>query len=107
MVFVMAPIPNTGRLAAHTLIDALSAHDTNVSQERSDAAVQLALQRLKDIGAVEVTYDQATESVAVNISHVVSPAIIAMLWLATRLSEATGVSEEEIYAEMREYFDEA
>lgn len=103
----MAPIPDTGRLAGHTLIDALSAQDDSVGVEAREATTQLALQRLRDIDAVTVAFDEDSGRVDVDVSHLVSPAVMAMTWLAARLSESTGQSREEICADLREYFDQA
>lgn len=103
----MASIPDTGRLAGHTLVDALSAQDDSVDAEGREKTTQFALQRLKDIDAVTVTFDEETGRVDVDVSHLISPAVMAMTWLAARLSEATGQSREEICSDLREHFDQA
>lgn len=103
----MARIPETGRLAGQTLVDALSAHDETIDADAREAAAKLALQRLRDIDAVTVSYDEETGRVDVDVSHLVSPAVMALVWLAARLSEATGQTRDEICADLREYFDQA
>lgn len=102
----MARIPERGRLAGHTLVDALSAHDETIGADQQEAAAKLALQRLRDIEAVTVTYDEETGRVDVDVSHLVSPAVMALVWMSARLSEATGETREEICADLREYFDQ-
>src|SRR6478736_4015780 len=103
----MARIPETGRLAGQTLVDALSAHDETIGADAQEAAAKLALQRLRDIDAVTVSYDEETGRVDVDVSHLVSPAVMALVWLTARLSEATGQTRDEICADLREYFDQA
>ncbi|TDQ02301.1 MULTISPECIES: hypothetical protein [unclassified Leifsonia] len=101
----MSRISETGRLAGHTLVDALSARDESASPAVREAATELALQRLRDIDAVVVRLDEATGRVDVDVSGIVTPAVMAIVWLATRLSEATGEEQMEICARLREYFD--
>lgn len=100
-------MPGTGRLAGHTFVDALSAQDESVNPEIREASTQLALQRLRDIHAVTVLYDEETGRVDVDVSHIVSPAVTVMIWLASRLSDSTGQSRDEICAQLREYLDQA
>lgn len=103
----MSRIPEVGRLAGHTLVDAVSARDETATPSVREAATELALQRLRDIDAVVVRFDERTGRVDVDVSDIVSPAVMAMIWLASRLAEATGESSEEICAALREYFDES
>lgn len=102
----MSRIAETGRLAGHTFIDALSARDENATPWAREAATELALQRLRDIDAVTVHVDESSGRVDVDVSDIVSPAVMAIVWLAARLSEATGESRVEICSRLREYFDE-
>lgn len=100
-------MPATGRLAGHTFVDALSAQDESVNPEIREASTQLALQRLRHIHAVTVRYDEETGRVDVDVSDIVSPAVMIMIWLASRLSGSTGQSRDEICAQLREYLDQA
>jgi len=102
----MPRLLETGRLTGHTLVDALSARDEAASAAVREAATELALQRLRDIDAVAVHLDEVSGRVDVDVSDIVVPAVMAIIWLATRLSEATGESREEICSRLREYFDE-
>lgn len=104
---VMSGLQETGRLAGHTLVDALSVRDERVSPAVREAATEPAIQRLRDIDAVTVSYDDDEGRVDVDVTDIVSPAVMAMIWLASRLSEATGEGQEEICAQLREYFDAA
>ncbi|ANF31941.1 hypothetical protein A0130_09870 [Leifsonia xyli] len=101
----MSRIPETGRLAGHTLIDALSARDETASLAEREAATELALERLRDIDAISVRLDETTGRIDIDVSAVISPALMAITWLASRLSEATGESPLEIWTALREHFD--
>lgn len=102
----MSRIPETGRLAGHTLIDALSARDETAILAEREAATELALERLRDIDAITVRLDEVTGRVDIDVSAVISPALMAITWLASRLSEATGDSPVEIWTQLREHFDQ-
>jgi hypothetical protein len=72
----MTDIPETGRLAGHVLIDAVMADDAD--GEDSDAnigAMDLALTRLGEIHAVRVSRSGDGDSVQVDASNLVAPAI--------------------------------
>lgn len=90
--------PETIRLTAHTLLDALSAFD-DLGSPDTDAAIRTALRRLEDIDAVAIVYDDETDTRTVDIQ----PVLHAALQLLTSLilsrlgdhSELTGLDEVE------------
>jgi hypothetical protein len=102
----MTDIPETGRLAGHVLIDAVMAYE--VDEEDDDAnmdAVDLALTRLSEIHAVTVIRSGDGDSVQVEASNLVAPAVLCMIWLIDQLAAATGSSHEEVAAGLREFLD--
>jgi hypothetical protein len=102
----MTDIPETGRLAGHVLIDAVMAYD--VDGEDSDAnidAMDFALTRLGEIHAVTVSRSKDGDSVQVDASNLVAPAVLSMIWLIDQLADATGSSHEEVAARLREFLD--
>ncbi|MGH1547983.1 hypothetical protein ACRAWB_01910 [Leifsonia poae] len=98
--------PNTRRLVGHVLVDAMTSIDPEAEMGANLGAINLALQRLKDIGAADLTYNEES-GVQYDATNIVVPALMAMVWLSSRLASVTGTSEEEIYVQLRESFDQA
>ena len=92
--------PDVGREAANVLLDAAAVADT--AQDGSVDAVQLALQRLFDIGAITVDVDG--DDVSVNIGDLVGPAVATITWLLRRVAELEHGSPEEVVSDVREFW---
>jgi hypothetical protein len=102
----MTDIPETGRLAGHVLIDAVMAYDIDQEDEDANlAAMDLALARLGELHAVSVIRSEHDDSVQVDASNLVAPAVLCMIWLIDQLSDATGSSHEALAARLREFLD--
>ncbi len=93
------------RAAAHVLLDAVIAYDSQESDEVNTAAANLALQRLNDVDAVTATLDDNGD-VQVNIDGLANAALYTLYLLATQLSEATGVDIELVTSGIRHIFDD-
>jgi hypothetical protein len=96
--------PEIGRQAAHVLIDAVSVYDREATDASNTQAVMLALTRLHDIGAIEVT--SGDDEIQVDASNLVMLAVTALTWLLSQLADATGEDKETLIAELREFFDD-
>ncbi|WP_400160522.1 hypothetical protein [Arthrobacter sp. BPSS-3] len=99
----MTGIPETGRQAAHVLLDAVSLWD-----ERPDPElINRALARLGEIGAVQARGPAAAdlEGIGIDVTHLVGGATVAIRWLVTQLAEARGVEESSIISDLRLHLD--
>jgi hypothetical protein len=102
----MTDIPETARLAGHVLIDAVMAYEGEEQDEDANiAAMDLALTRLGELQAVSVIRSNDGESVQVDASNLVAPAVLAMIWLIDQLADARGLSHEDVAARLREFLD--
>jgi hypothetical protein len=102
----MVSMPDPGRLSAHVSLDAVSAYDPESSSEGNERVINLALQRLDDVDeAVIATYDEDTDLVEIDASHLVAGAIRLTYWLAVNLAEERGADVLDVLAEAREYLD--
>ncbi|GAA1448848.1 hypothetical protein [Leifsonia poae] len=102
----MPYVPESGRQIAHVLIDAVMAYDADGDDTQNARAVSLALETLGDLGAVTVTTHPDADTVRVDASDLLGATIVSMLWLVDQLAEATGSSEEEVAAALREFMDD-
>jgi len=99
-------IPEAGRAAGHVLLDAVSSWDGSVPIEQNAAAGNLALERLREIGAVRVNVDDdgAEVRVDVTLDDVVGPAVL-LLHGALAMLEERGVDQATALAGLRESWD--
>lgn len=89
-----------GYRAAEILLDGVIAtgSDTDMGQ-----AVQAAINALGDIGAVTATYNDETDTVALDASDLTGGALTLIAWLVNQLAGARGISPELAVAEAREF----
>ncbi|RIX26479.1 hypothetical protein [Amnibacterium setariae] len=97
-------IPEAGRLAGHVLLDAVAAWDPSAELEVNGRALNLALERLGEIGAVEVHVDNAARSIQTDASNLVGPAVQLLLH-AVQLAALRGPSEQVVIADLRRGLD--
>jgi hypothetical protein len=69
------------------------------------AAMDLALARLGELHAVSVIRSDDGDSVQVDASNLVAPAVLSMIWLIDQVADATGLSHEDVAAGLREFLD--
>lgn len=95
-------IPEKGRQSAHVLIDAVS-----VASFGGADAVELALQRLLDIGAIEVTLGEDADGATadINLSDLLGGTMMVENWLIGQLAESRGLSRDDVIEEVRQYID--
>lgn len=99
----MTGIPETGRQAAHVLLDAVSLWDEKPDPE----LINRALARLGEIGAVQARGPAAAdlEGIDIDVTHLVGGATVAIKWLVAQLADARGVVESSIISDLRLHLD--
>lgn len=96
-------MPPVGREAAHVLLDAVSAYSGGATDEANIAAMDLALRRLHDIGAVDV--EERDGVTGVDVSNIVGPSVVMLYWLARTAAQGTEEDELGVIARLREFVD--
>jgi hypothetical protein len=99
----MARMPETGRQAAHAFLDALSG-GTFVAEGVEAAAIDLAVERLNEVGAVEATLE-GDDNLRLDISNLVGGVLTAMTFLVRQLALYAEVDEQEVIIRTREFID--
>ena len=95
-------MPEPGRQAGHVILDALSVFSPD---DATSAAVDLALARLTEVGALTATIDD-DDVVTVDASDLVASVLVLMTRLITENQLLRGIGDEEIIVELRELLDE-
>jgi hypothetical protein len=93
--------PEEGRQAAHVLLDCLTTLDVEATPDTD--LIDLALQRLDDVGAVTITIDD-DDVASVDASNLVGPALVIMQWLIGRVAVREGRSIPEVVADLRDFW---
>ena len=96
----MTPLPETGRQAAHTLIDVVSLCDDNPNTQ----LMNRAFARLSDLGAIRARVP-AHEPAQVDLSRLMGGTVVAMKWRVSQPAAERGVDESEVLAGLREFID--
>jgi len=100
----MVDIPDAGRQAAHVLLDAVSAWSAEADEAANENAINLAIERLNEIGAVTATLDDQ-EALDVNVSNLVGGTLVTMTWLVRQLSLSAAVDQAEVIVNAREFLE--
>jgi hypothetical protein len=74
-------------------------------EDANIAAMDLALARLGELHAVSVIRSDDGDSLHVDASNLVAPAVLSMMWLIDQLADATGLSHEDVATGLREFLD--
>jgi hypothetical protein len=98
---------NSGRLAAHVLLDVASAYAADDIDESNEQAMELAVERLHEVGCVTVTLDDVADTVVVDISDLAGGTVLLISALLDRVERVTGLSREVIINQTREIIDQA
>jgi hypothetical protein len=94
------------RLAAHVLLDMLSAWDGTPIDQDAEPAVKVAAARLTEVGAVQVLRDDETEVSTVNITPVLRGALDLMTLLSTQvLAHRSGIDGAGLISGLRTALD--
>lgn len=93
-------IPEAGRIAAHTLLDAVAALQLNAGRQENVDALNLALGRLSEAGAV-----QMTQNGQIDADDLVGGALVLIHGLVLELARCRGVDVAEVMADARAVVD--
>jgi hypothetical protein len=99
-------MPESGRQAAHVLLDAAASWDWDDSTNNDDAYVaraNLALERLDEVGAVRATLHDDT--LDLDATPLIGGALLSIHWLAGHLAAAMHVDKLEVYSRLRAFLD--
>ncbi|THG33020.1 hypothetical protein [Naasia lichenicola] len=98
-------MPEIGRQAAHILLDAVIAFESGRDQEDNVVAMNLALQRLDDVGAVDVLTSPSGD-ITLEVSNLAGGAVVALNWLIEQLAFREVTDREVVIARLREFLDQ-
>lgn len=98
------PLPESGRQAAHVLLDVVSAWDHADTAGWAERA-NLALRRLNDVGAVNTTVD-ASGRVTVDVGNLVGGAAVALHRLVAEVATVTSRDQDDVVIGLREFLDQ-
>ena len=102
----MSHMPEAGRQAAHVLLDTVTAFDPDLGEDdRNGAAMNLAHERLNEVGAAEATYNDDTDQVTIDITGLLGGAVVTIHWLTLLVAEVAGISQEDVIVKAREFID--
>ena len=97
--------PETIRLAAHTLLDAVSAFD-DPDNPNPDPAIRTALARLAEINAVSIVRDDVADTTTVDIQPLLHASLrLVVSLVALRLRDHPELSGLQVVGELREAVD--
>lgn len=96
-------MPEAGRQAAHILLDATSAWDVNSSESVNEVAANLALQQLMEVDALIATFDDETDVVTVDATHLLGAGMVLLQYLLQRVADSDGIQREEVIFQVREF----
>lgn len=101
----MNTLPESGRLSAHVLIDAVSVYDFESSSIVNEIVLNAALERLAEVEGAVTASVTPDDTVAVNISNLVGGTLVSMEWLVESLAAARRVDRASVVVELREFLD--
>ncbi len=96
-------LPEDARLAAHVLLDSISALESR--DAGCTAAADLAFQRINDIVVVTTHIDRRTTEVTIDMSALLGGCVIPMTWLIGQLAGAVDKSQTDVIVMLREFLD--
>ena len=101
---------DAARQAGHALLDAVVTPDLDSPDlPTAGRVMNVAAQRLLEVGAVEVGVDGSGDDVAVNVdlSALLGGCLILVSGLVDRVALAQGIPREQVVAETRQVLDRA
>ncbi len=97
-------MPEVGRQAAHILLDAVTAFESGRADEDNVVAMNLALQRLDDVGAIGATTARTGE-ITLDVSNLAGGAVVSLNWLIEQLAFRDGSDPQAVIARLRSFLD--
>lgn len=102
----MDNLPEAARQAAHVFLDIVSGFDMDLGDDPINGeAMNLALGRFDDVGAIVATMDDETGRLGIDGSALVGGAALAMNWLIEAVARFSGLTREAVIVEVREFVD--
>lgn len=102
----MTQMREPARQAAHVLVDTVTAFDEELGETAiNGTAMNLALARINEVGAVTATMNDETDELHMDASDLLGGAIVSINWLAALAAELGKTSREHVLAELREFID--
>ena len=98
--------PEASRQTAHIFLDAASTQvrDGSATDDERDDMVALALERLRDVGAIEL--EQVDGGLTLDIRRLQTGVLAVIVALLRGWSSCAGVDEDELIVEVRRIIDE-
>ena len=103
---MVTDIPESGKKAAHIVLDMVSAFDPDGDDERNTAAMNLAFHRMNEVGAVTATFDEEANTLDVDGSNMMGGLSVLVMWLVTRTADLSGVTKHDVIVKAREFVNE-
>jgi len=100
----VAEMPEVGRQAAHILLDAVTAFEAGRADEDNVVAMNLALQRLDEVGAIGATTARTGE-ITLEVSNLAGGAVVSLNWLIEQLAFREGSDPQAVIARLRDFLD--
>lgn len=100
----LSEMPEGSRQTAHVLLDAVSTYEESASETWPDLAT-LSLDRLNEVDAVEVTVDEESEAIDIDISNLIGGSLTTLNFLIEYAMRASGQNRHEIVVAAREFLD--
>ena len=85
-----------GRLAAATILDAVSVFDPDADDLANAAVTEAALQRLAEIGAIRAIYDETSDSVHVDVTDLLGGVLVLVIRLLREIELASDLDADEL-----------
>ena len=100
----MSSMPEAGRQVGHVLLDAVSAWDGDAPPADNLRAINLALQRLHDLGVVNAFINERGEA-DVDVSDLVGPAVVLLLQAVSLAAPGNPDGEHGVIDALRQVLD--
>ncbi|MCU1479692.1 MAG: hypothetical protein JWQ19_478 [Subtercola sp.] len=103
----MAAMPESGRLAASVLLDAVVSQSPEKSEDENRLALDLALALLVEPDDLETDDGERHPDSIIDASDLVGASIVLTSWLISRLAEARQTDVAEVAGELRSFIGTA
>lgn len=93
------------RQAMHVLLDMVASQDLDATEEENETAARTAFQRLHEVEAIRVSYDDETGTTVIDPTPLVTAAGMAVDTLLRQLANKIGHDRLAILNVLREHLD--
>ena len=99
----MTEMPESGRIAASVLLDAVVSQSADRSETENRIALDLALALLVEPDEYATSDGERNPDSIVDASDLVGASIVLTSWLVSRLAEARGTDVASVASELRSF----